>query len=141
MSKRKDVMTVEDIEIIGKLIDANMSGAEISRITGRSESGTQKYAQIIRQIKDCGKINIHPGSFNFDAVKEYCKKHGYPEPTNVHPAATGEQNKSEIGTVADAQIGNEMFHRLANDINFLAISLHDLAEFIMENLAKGGADK
>ena len=142
--KRHNVMTVKDIEIISKLMDAHMNGAEISRVTGRSESGTQKYMVMINQIREGQPINCHPSSFNYDCVKEFAKKYGYPEPKNVHPVCLKDQAKPEQTTmdiVADNKELTEKFHGLANDINFLAIRLHEIAECVMEHFAKGGCEK
>ena len=142
--KRHDKMTVNDIEIIEKLMDANMNGAEISRITGRSDSGTQKYIAMIKQIRNGEPICCHPSSFNFDTVKAYAKKHGFPEPKNIHPVCVGETKEPEQPAILNADEQKammDMFHGLANDINFLAVRLHDIAEYIYEHMAKGGESK
>ena len=142
--KRHNVMTVHDMEIIAELMDAHMSGAKISRITGRSESGTQKYMVMINQIREGKPISCHPSSFNLDCVKAFAKKHGYPEPKNVHPVVMAEQKQPEQTTlemVIENKELTEKFHGLANDINFLSIRLHEIAEYIVEHFAKDGAEK
>lgn len=129
--------TEADLTIISRLIETKMSNAEIAEILGTSESHVKRYASAIRSIMDNKPVNVHPATFNFELVKQWAEKNGFKEPVNVHPICTGEsvqEEKTEIVKKADTEI----YHRLANDINFIAISLHELAEFILVNFAEGG---
>ena len=136
--KKNSALTCKDLDIIEMLMESNLNGVEIARIIGRSERGTQKYMAIIKKIKNGEPIKIHPGTFNYGAVKEWARKHGYAEPVNIYPnVIQSEQLRTEERPNED-QTAAEMYHHLANDINFIAISLHDLAEFILVNFAKGG---